>query len=521
MHENKPTKAYRFITKYLVLLALPMLLAVSSMFAFSILTHRSAMEQKVSSLNHTLAVAERVMLDQIEQLLSLEESLDRMAPVDSSEEHKAQVRKIWSEKVRLTGMLSLLFFTDKSGQSFSSDADRDSLQARDSSYRERSATGRKLFNQAMDSPSSFFSTPVYQDRYSRNPTLTIIRRLPPSRDVDERLIGVDIDLTIWSQWLREMVLGNNAVRHMLIDRTTGQVLMHTDITRVGQPVKGSWQSELIAQSGSFYSADDGEFVAYETMERRPQWLAITVQSKRDNIAQQISIIALLLLVLSSGLFIITSVFFRSRLEGVISTLTQMIRLLRFSSEKDLKSLVLPNLPEMAELRTELNLVSDQMLQTYHRSRQDSLTGLHNRRYLDEALARLQTEESSFVFALIDLDRFKSINDTHGHAVGDKVLRRVSALGQELLGSSATLCRYGGEELAVIFEQDTLEDAEWQIERWRLGVSELEWREDDLIVTFSAGIGAAEGRSVETLVEVVDQALYRAKEDGRNRLYRAL
>lgn len=444
MHKHKPTKAYRFITKYLVLLALPMLLAVGSMFAFSILSHRSVMEQKVSSLNHTLAVAEREMLDQIEQLLSFESSLDSVLPVDASEENKARVRKIWSEKVRLTGMLSLLFFTDRNGQSFSSDQARDNSQARDPAYRERSATGSKLFRQAMDSPSLYFSTPVYQDRYSRKQTLTIIHRLHPSRGVEERLIGVDIDLAIWSQWLREMVLGNNAVRHLLIDRASGQVLMHSDISRVGTPVKGSWQSELIAQSGSFYSPDDGEFVAYETMERRPEWLAITVQSKRDNIALQISIIAILLLVLSSGLFIITAVFFRSRLEGVISTLTQMIRLLRFSSEKDLKGLVLPNLPEMAELRTELNLVSDQMLQTYNRSRQDSLTGLHNRRYLDETLARLQAQESPFVFALIDLDRFKSINDTHSHAVGDKVLRRVSALDQELLGSSATLCRYGGE-----------------------------------------------------------------------------
>lgn len=56
MQNSKPTNAYRFITKYLVLLALPMLLAVSSMYAFSILSHRSVMEQKVSSLNHTRAI---------------------------------------------------------------------------------------------------------------------------------------------------------------------------------------------------------------------------------------------------------------------------------------------------------------------------------------------------------------------------------------------------------------------------------------------------------------------------------
>lgn len=521
MQNSKPTKAYRFITKYLVLLALPMLLAVSSMYAFSILSHRSVMEQKVSSLNHTLAVAEREMLDQIEQLLSLSSALDSVEPVDSSEARIARMRKIWSEKVRLNSMLGLLFFSDSAGNAFSNDEQRDSVKASDPTYRERSATESTLFRQAVASHADYFSTPVYWDRYSGSDTLTITRRLSASGGVEERLIGVDINLAIWSQWLSEMVLGSNAVRHMVIDRTSGQVLMHSDLRRVGKPVKGSWQSELIAQSGSFYSADDGEFVAYETMERRPEWLAITVQSKRDSVAAQIGIIALLLLVLSSGLFIVTAVFFRSRLEGVISTLTQMIRLLRFSSEQDLKNLVLPNLPEMAELRTELNLVSDQMLQTYNRSRQDSLTGLHNRRYLDETLARLLAQEDPFVFALIDLDRFKSINDTHGHAVGDKVLRRVSALGQELLGGSATLCRYGGEELAVIFEQGTLEDAQWQIERWRLGVSELQWREAGLTVTFSAGIGTSEGRSLETLLESVDQALYRAKEDGRNRLYRAI
>lgn len=317
-----------------------------------------------------------------------------------------------------------------------------------------------------------------------------------------------------------MLAGNNAIRHMLIDRTTGQVLVHSDITRVGKPVKGNWQSQLIAQSGAFYSPDDGEFVAYETMERQPEWLAITVQSKRDNIIQLASIIAALLLVLSSVIFVITAVFFRSRLEGVISTLTQVIRLLRFSSEKEINNLVLPNLPEMVELRAELNLVSDQMVQVYNRSRQDGLTGLYNRRYLDELLARLHAQGGAYVLALIDLDRFKSINDTYGHAVGDKVLRRISALGQELLGGSATLCRYGGEELAVIFEQGTLEDAEWQVERWRLGVSELKWQEENLSVTFSGGIGADEGRGVDQLLEAVDQALYRAKQDGRNRLYRA-
>lgn len=101
-----------------------------------------------------------------------------------------------------------------------------------------------------------------------------------------------------------------------------------------------------------------------------------------------------------------------------------------------------------------------------------------------------------------------------HQPAMRAAHNVSSVQLALLGHLL------GEELAVIFEQTTVEDAQWQVERWRLGVSELQWREENLMVTFSAGIGANEGLTVEALLEAVDQALYRAKEDGRNRLYRA-
>lgn len=191
VHKNKSMKAYRFITKYLLLLALPMLLAVGSMFAFSVLSHRLVMEQKVSALNHTLAVAEREMLDQIEQILSFEGALDRVEPIDASDLHKERMSKVWAEKVRLNGLLSLLFFTDENGQSFTSDEGRDRAKARDPSYRVRSATGSKLFNQAMASTTPYFMTPVYRDRYSGNDTLTILHRLHAYQGVEERLLGAD------------------------------------------------------------------------------------------------------------------------------------------------------------------------------------------------------------------------------------------------------------------------------------------------------------------------------------------
>lgn len=76
-------------------------------------------------------------------------------------------------------------------------------------------------------------------------------------------------------------------------------------------------------------------------------------------------------------------------------------------------------------------------------------------------------------------------------------------------------------MVVIFERDTLEEAEELLELWRTEISRARWREEGLTVTFSAGIGSNDGQTTEALIDAVDKALYRAKRDGRNRIYRAL
>ncbi len=162
---------------------------------------------------------------------------------------------------------------------------------------------------------------------------------------------------------------------------------------------------------------------------------------------------------------------------------------------------------------------------------DGLTGVNNRRFFDQRLleeverARRGNAELGFLF--IDLDHFKVINDTHGHQVGDDVLRAVARIIREQLRTVDVVARYGGEEFAVVLAQADLalsieiaERIRKRIEAWH-----YETEDDEFNVTASIGIATTQDMdasdSVEALahhlVEAADDAVYRAKESGRNRV----
>lgn len=151
------------------------------------------------------------------------------------------------------------------------------------------------------------------------------------------------------------------------------------------------------------------------------------------------------------------------------------------------------------------------------SRTDPLTGLLNRRAFTDAIAAVR---APYVIAVIDIDRFKLINDTHGHSAGDKVLVEVAEELRRAFGNDVVLARLGGEEFGVVMPDRGREEALGALERAR-GV--LESRKfhvsgGQISVTFSAGLsrpGGDEGFS--TLLSDADRALYLAKAAGRNRV----
>lgn len=173
-----------------------------------------------------------------------------------------------------------------------------------------------------------------------------------------------------------------------------------------------------------------------------------------------------------------------------------------------------------QLRQEIQNGHRQMQEAVEASNTDALTGLLNRRCFDKALDDQLIAGRPFCLGLIDLDNFKSINDTHGHPVGDDVLRAVAREGRQIAGQEATLYRYGGEELAIIIPGEDSVRARTLLEQWRTQVAQRSWREPELVVTFSAGLGLWRQESAEQLLARVDQALYQAKDAGKNRVHHA-
>jgi len=157
---------------------------------------------------------------------------------------------------------------------------------------------------------------------------------------------------------------------------------------------------------------------------------------------------------------------------------------------------------------------------------DTLTGLHNRRYFEE---RLEAEAEKSLYnstplslVMVDIDFFKKVNDTFGHAEGDQVLCRVSSLLKTSVRKKDIVARYGGEEFILILPEARLDETFVIAERIRRLVEEtlFEVGKTQVHLTLSMGISnfpSHRVKSKEELVEMADQALYDAKRGGRNRV----
>ncbi|WP_028467441.1 PleD family two-component system response regulator [Nisaea denitrificans] len=174
---------------------------------------------------------------------------------------------------------------------------------------------------------------------------------------------------------------------------------------------------------------------------------------------------------------------------------------------------------------------DRLRESYERSLSmaliDSLTGLYNRRYLETYLKGLMDNaverRKPLALLMLDIDHFKAVNDTHGHIVGDKVLKAVAEALINSLRSVDMIARIGGEEFVVVMPDTSEEFAEAVAERLRRRVSEthvsFEGVEEPVTVNISIGLTMRTGddKTVEDLMTRADKALYGAKNAGRNRV----
>jgi diguanylate cyclase (GGDEF)-like protein len=157
---------------------------------------------------------------------------------------------------------------------------------------------------------------------------------------------------------------------------------------------------------------------------------------------------------------------------------------------------------------------------------DGLTQLHNHRYFQDELARAFDESQRYQrplsMAMVDLDFFKKVNDTYGHAVGDDVLKGAAKLFRESVRSTDLVARYGGEEFAVMMPETELNDGCAFAEKIRslIESTPLETQAGPIHVTVSIGVASVphtRTRNAKELIVAADRALYRGKKNGRNQV----
>jgi len=179
----------------------------------------------------------------------------------------------------------------------------------------------------------------------------------------------------------------------------------------------------------------------------------------------------------------------------------------------------------------LSLASLRLRETLRdQSIRDPLTGLFNRRFmqesLDRELQRAKRKKRPLAVIFIDLDHFKRFNDTFGHAAGDLILRTMGELFQRHFRGDDVICRYGGEEFAIILPESSAKDAAKRANLLRIEASKISMRHLGQVldsVTLSIGVAAfpEHGSTTEQILRMADQSLYQSKTEGRDRVSVAL
>ena len=173
-----------------------------------------------------------------------------------------------------------------------------------------------------------------------------------------------------------------------------------------------------------------------------------------------------------------------------------------------------------------NIEAEYHEEIYRLTIQDGLTRIHNQRalteFLDREVARSQRHRRPLSVLLFDIDRFKAVNDTHGHLCGDFVLRELAECVKEGVRKEDLFARYGGEEFALVLVETPADEAVQAAERIRESVAEHQFRFETTPLRLTVSVGVATttgdpGVSPTALLRAADEKLYQAKRGGRNRV----
>ncbi len=154
---------------------------------------------------------------------------------------------------------------------------------------------------------------------------------------------------------------------------------------------------------------------------------------------------------------------------------------------------------------------------------DPLTGLHNRRFLEQELRRItaasRRHDEPVSLAVVDIDGFKAVNDAYGHHVGDEVLRGVARSLGEGVRAEELVARVGGDEFVIVWPRSAALEAEEACERLRVDIAQLRWPHlaPKFAITGSFGVAGGQNTPLAELWARADHVLFHAKRAGRNRV----
>nr|WP_244463514.1 sensor domain-containing diguanylate cyclase [Aeromonas australiensis] len=372
---------------------------------------------------------------------------------------------------------------------------------------------------AASHPGQIVWTDPYYDYTLGTLTMALARVI---EDPDGKRVGVlslDTQLTPLASWLNNKHDETHPLGagYQILLNHDGLVLAHSDRERVFKPLAHpDWLARMQQPQGFFLDDASGLMVSYYRIPEQ-RWILLSVEptASMQQVIDSVSINVQLMIAVACTLYLLLALLWSRYFRRMLGEITQLIRASRSGGIAYNGSRML----ELAKVYEEMDAASQDFAQIRQQAHQDKLTGLYNRRFFDECLQQQLNSGAPFGVAMFDLDNFKQVNDTFGHQTGDVVLRRVSKLGMNLFHEWGWFCRYGGEELVLIFRLEMpMHEMASLLETFRLAVEKLEWREPGLTVTISGGVAFSySGLSAKALVELADSGVYQAKREGKNRI----
>ena len=328
------------------------------------------------------------------------------------------------------------------------------------------------------------------------------------------------------------ILGTNYYRDgsfvYVIDRE-GFILYHDDFEKIGSKITNETIVHRISEyrsGASQIKGDDGKhsITGYASIQKA-NWGVVSerpyaeVTAPAIHVLKRTALSSLPFIIISLLVILFTAKFITKPLRSLSTLVEQTSKNTSAEKMKNVNDWYYEAHQMKLSIMKSIGSFQEQVSYYHTKSTVDPLTGLTNRRTMDELLDRWIEEKSAFVLLIIDLDHFKNVNDTYGHAVGDDVLRYLANMMTDLVeGDDEICCRYGGEEFVILFKNKPLPYVIEKAETLRQQLEETDSPTGQPI-TMSAGVGAfpLHTNAPTELFALVDEALYESKRNGRNRV----